>query len=343
MGPARQSEPLDFEGTLKLKLPIEPIVHKGPLNSHAVNVLGTMFRTREIEAPMARRRHLTLDHEARKVVWKLPVSKTDPQARGCERSWNCICIHDAEVYAGCPYHIAKDHMKLLEDRFGPMKPKDDTPLFPTADGSFVTADAMLALIEELATMLGMPLVDKHGRRIYGKHSWRAAGAVYLTRIGLQVYKIQLLARWASPLITHYARLAPLKTLSTEMKSALAKQSKRDSSERMKETMKKVKKSVDEHIVKVKAEVERLESMIREAEAKRNPTKYLKNRVTGISHLILSSVEEVGSEAITHCGWTYAHKKVEVLTTAPKFKQHACDTCVGPLKRSLPDLPGRAKK
>ena len=74
-----------------------------------------------------------------------------------------------------------------------------------------------------------------------------------------------------------------------------------------------------------------------------PTRYLRNRATGISHLILTSFEEVWSEALTHCGWTYAYKKVEVITAAPRYKQHACDTCMPSLKRSLPDLPDREKK
>ena len=139
----------------------------------------------------------------------------------------------------------------------------------------------------------MPLYDKHGRIIYGKHSRRAAGAVYLTKIGLHIYKIQLLARWASPLITHYARLAPLKTLATDMKKALAKKDGKSSRDRDKETMRKVRESVDEHMAKVKVEVERLEQMIKEAEAKRNPTKYLKNRVTGISHLIFPASKRWG--------------------------------------------------
>ena len=134
---------------------------------------------------------------------------------------------------------------------------------------------MILLIEELATMLGLPLYDKHGRRIYGKHSWRAAGAVYLTKIGLHVYKIQLLPRWASPLITHYARLAPLKSLATDMKKALAKKDEKSSRDKMEAaTMRKVRESVDEHMAKVRVEVERLEQMIKRGRGETQPHKVL---------------------------------------------------------------------
>ena len=71
---------------------------------------------------------------------------------------------------------------------------------------------MLELIELLATLTGEELKDAKGRSRVGRHTWRASGAVFLTSLGLEVIKIQMLARWASSLITHYARLAPLKNL-----------------------------------------------------------------------------------------------------------------------------------
>ena len=50
-----------------------------------------------------------------------------------------------------------------------------------------------------------------GVNIFGKHSWRATGAVYLSALGIELAKISLLARWASALIVHYARIAPLRS------------------------------------------------------------------------------------------------------------------------------------
>ena len=66
---------------------------------------------------------------------------------------------------------------------------------------------MAGLVEEIATRLGEPLTTSSGQRRYGKHSWRATGARYLASLQLEVYKIQLLARWLSPIVLHYVRLA----------------------------------------------------------------------------------------------------------------------------------------
>ena len=50
-------------------------------------VVGTFFVMREIEIAFAKVAHITINHEARKVTLLLPVSKKDPRALGCERSW----------------------------------------------------------------------------------------------------------------------------------------------------------------------------------------------------------------------------------------------------------------
>ena len=68
---------------------------------------------------------------------------------------------------------------------------------------------MVALVEHIAARAGLPLFTKTGVKRYGKHSWRATGAVHLTAMSVELFRIQLLARWSSPVIMRYARLAPL--------------------------------------------------------------------------------------------------------------------------------------
>ena len=80
-------------------------------------------------------------------------------------------------------------------------------------------------------------------------------------------------------------------------------------------------------------------MIKNNEAMGKAKKYLKDRKNGVLHYILSGYEDVGPGAITHCGWTYASAKVEVVFRGPRFKQEACDTCMAELRRSLPERPG----
>ena len=51
--------------------------------------------------------------------------------------------------------------------------------------------------------------------VVGGHSLRTGGAVLLAAEGVHPYQIELIGRWRSPMLTHYARTAPLKKLSRD--------------------------------------------------------------------------------------------------------------------------------
>ena len=86
---------------------------------------------------------------------------------------------------------------------------DGFPLFPDSEGGTVSADAMVRLADALAELLGEALTAKEGHRRFGKHNWRSTRAVWLTgTMGIEVSKVQTMARWASPVVTHYTRLPP---------------------------------------------------------------------------------------------------------------------------------------
>eukprot|EP00971_Amphidinium_carterae_P255328 5068872-Amphidinium_carterae.1 len=74
---------------------------------------------------------------------------------------------------------------------------------------------MVRMIERLAGMCGEDLVDVHGVNKYGGHTARVEGARRLTSIGVDMHKVQLLARWASPMILRYAGEAPLDSLTQD--------------------------------------------------------------------------------------------------------------------------------
>ena len=119
LGPVRQSEPLNHKKVLALNLSTRPLAKNGPLNPMAVHVMGTLFLTRELEAALAQRNHLTMNHRDFVVTWLLPVTKTDPEARGCKRSWPCVCDDLGTPFKGCPYHQMVPRLELLSERFGP--------------------------------------------------------------------------------------------------------------------------------------------------------------------------------------------------------------------------------
>ena len=108
---------------------------------------------------------------------------------------------------------------------------------------------MLELIEMLATMLGEELYTKDGRIKYGKHSWRSTGAVFLAGIGVDLLKIQLMARWSSEVITHYSRLAPLKAITAGFKRAVMERSGKTKGS-TKADVKSIKSAVDVAMAKV---------------------------------------------------------------------------------------------
>ena len=108
------------------------------------------------------------------------------------------------------FHAALKHTQVLDQIFGTTFEGDELPLFPQLSGGPITPETAVNVVEELAQRTGEKLYDAEGNTPFGKHAWRAAGAVYLTSIGVDVYKTRMMARWACDLITHYARLAPLK-------------------------------------------------------------------------------------------------------------------------------------
>ena len=192
----------------------------GPVNSIAVVVLFTMFLLREIEGSLATKGHVTFDDAEQTISWRLPASKTDPTAMGCTRTWGCTCFTPSAPAQECPYHTMKHHVYLTEQHFGSEATDPDFPLFPTVEGKTVEGQAIVNLVDELAKRCGEPLVNDAGQRRYGKHSFRSTGAVYLSGLGIELLKIQMLARWASAIITHYTRLAPLRSITNDFKRAV---------------------------------------------------------------------------------------------------------------------------
>ena len=83
---------------------------------------------------------------------------------------------------------------------------------------------MIRLVEFIAVATGEKLVLAVGIRRFGKHSWRSTGAVFLSGLGIDIHKLMLLARWASAIIMHYARVAPFKSITDDFKRLYDNQS-----------------------------------------------------------------------------------------------------------------------
>ena len=347
IGPGRQSQPLNFELMTTMDFGDGPLVEGGPIGTESLITMFTFFMVRELEGALAARRDIHINTVTSTVTWHLPVSKTDPAALGCERTWGCTCTLPDKPHRSCAYHAALRQLALLDKKFGN---NPDMPLFPTVDGKVVDPQRMVELVDAIAELCGETVLDEHGNRRFGKHSWRTSGAVFLTSLGLDTYKVQLLARWASPLVVHYCKLAPLRALTSEFKAAANRQLKSSDGAGSKSVDDKLLKMIDEKVVRHlknamdlysaahKQEVARLDALIKKCElAAHNfarPRRYVINRKSKVTHRILAGFDEVGVDAITKCGWRYAKAKIEVTAHEPTDHKLTCDTCMPALRALL---------
>ena len=178
-------------------------------------VLGVFFILREIELSLSLASSITLNFVAKVVTWRRPSSKTDSAALTTTREWRCLC--DANTIWLCPFHAAVRQMEYLKDAFG-----DDNgslppglPFFPTLKGEAVAKEAVVETIKEWHRRIGLSVVDADGNELLGGHSLRTGGAVLLASEGVHLYQIELMARWKSAMLIHYAKAAPLKKMSRD--------------------------------------------------------------------------------------------------------------------------------
>ena len=98
--------------------------------------------------------------------------------------------------------------------------------------------------------------------------------------GLELLKITMLARWNCPLITHYARLAPLATLGEEFKRGTAREKDKledNGVRKLNLQAAKVKKHMELQIGSVKEEMATMAETVKIVELRSQPKMYLRNR------------------------------------------------------------------
>ena len=202
LGPSRQSEPLQLERISELEPEVlesaSPLVPNGPVGPFNVAVLDTYFLLREIESSLSLATSVTVDEATKTVRWLLPSSKNDS-------AWRC------------PYHAAVRQRRILTDMFGNEAGNlpANLPFFPTREGRATSKEAVVETYKAWHRKCGTAVVDQEGNELMGGHSARTGGSVMLAGEGVHLYQIELLARWKSPMILHYARTAPLKMLSRD--------------------------------------------------------------------------------------------------------------------------------
>ena len=200
LGPPKRAAPLPLGGLARLPVAYEPWAPGGPVFPLRALVAGCWWLTREIELGNAACGDITVIDDAT-VEWNLPVSKADTRALGARRSHRCACSalsgSDALPRHLCPACVIRAQMAFRSEA------PPESPLFPDPSGEFVSKKAMIATIEMAASMLGLPLSSDTGAPRWGGHALRRGGAQYLATRGVDIFRIQCLARHSSSAIVAY--------------------------------------------------------------------------------------------------------------------------------------------
>jgi len=304
-GAPHQDDEFDLDSAFALGLGEEPLCPGGPCNTMLALEVGAFHVLREIELSTALASSVTFNPDSLEETFALPVSKTDPKAIGCTRTWGCVC--DGTHNKPCCYHAMVDQFEWLTRSF-PETPFEELPLFPQPNGEVVEKEAMVRTIEKVAELLGEPLRDQQGRRRFGGHSLRVLGSRRLARLAIPIVTIMLLARWASTIIMRYIKDAPLKALTCEyrVRASARTYSLEDAS---KAVGKNCRKALEADTTKYQEQQDKLEKLLARLDAleeKAALPKYVENRASGVLHRADTSdpAEFGGVDRVTPCGWHY---------------------------------------
>ena len=177
--------------------------------------MGVYFILREIEISLSLASSITLNLVTKIVTWLLPSSKTDCAALTTTREWRCLC--EANTIWQCPFHAAVRQMEFLRERFGNADGElpPGLPFFPTSKGEAAAKETVVETLKVWHCRAGLAVKDSDGNELMGGHAMRTGGAVLLASEGVHLYQIELMARWKSAMLVHYAKTAPLKKMSRD--------------------------------------------------------------------------------------------------------------------------------
>jgi hypothetical protein len=215
------------------------------------------------------------------------------------------------------------HITFLDQEFGEVP---GLPLFPSITGSIVKKAAVVASFETVATQLEVPLMTLEGSRYMGGHSARVTGARYWVRLGIEVYKIQLMARWKSSIALRYIADAPLQAITGD---AIDLQRRRldvlSDLECLRGDVTALRLALDnmDGITKAHA-TEHL--AVLDAVASDHSERFVINIVSGVYHRLVSFGDQNPDTWKAACGWKFVHAAHAFATTAPTLRVCCCERC-----------------
>ena len=204
-GPARHTLPFPVEDLARLPNGPEPWAKDGPSHPRRTLLLGCWWLIKEIELSNRLIKDVSFSGSGH-ASWNLSASKSDPRALGATRTHQCACGQTANAPGAigtnmCPHCCLKEQAD-----FATSLAKGDSlsPLFPTPRGACPTKFSMIETIRAAASKLGKPMLSRSGAPAWGGHALRRGGVQYLAARGIDVRRIQALARHSSGAILSYS-------------------------------------------------------------------------------------------------------------------------------------------
>ena len=194
-------------------------------------VTASWFMLRGIELANVQGRDVTFRKANREVSLSLPVSKTDPEGRGCSRVHRCICSlrHEASCQQRCPEEHLFTPLQRCDCSYGrsPLcvfhallqvvvsirqagRWAPEVHLFRAPSSSVASPTQVVHLARACALVLQQQVLEEWGAEAvkrWAQHVFRVAGAQLFARSYLDLPYIQLMGRWGSMAVLRYVQEA----------------------------------------------------------------------------------------------------------------------------------------
>ena len=176
---------------------------------------------------------------------------------------------------------------------------------------------------------------------------RLAGARLLSSSGMHLYQVELMARWKSPMLLHYAQSAPLSKITEEFQQAkggtdLA--TKLDSIRQQVEALQNSRQPIDAPLPELEPRINKLENDITALDSRTQqmikdeinrvrqswnlrPADFVKNNSSRTWHIVaIDGMAHLPERWTTKCGWKFGLAKFTRSVAPPPEDSRRCDKC-----------------
>ena len=199
---------------------------------------------------------------------------------------------------------------------------DAFPLFPDYLGRVVLKVGVVGSLENVLAGFGIATVDSSGKRIFGGHSLRVIGSRFWASQGLEVYKVQIFARWGSAVVVRYVADVPIANLTCDLALGSSGNGGLSAS-----SVTRLAGLLEEHICSANQQIQTLKAQVTKLDASLQHT-FVLNITSGAWHRVLAGGAEVPHPLWRAlCGWWYGRSgRYSVSSLSPPPGARRCDRC-----------------